>query len=282
MPFHFLKRTGDRSLVTHVGFSRAPTYSSFRSRSGREAAVSRSRYAFLQRNATIARPIGSTRELKSFDLATSIASTTNPYTAITFAEPGFVANTSFSSPGVAQPYFEINAVQQGSAYFQRIGSKIRMKSILIRALFAAPISVSTTGQTATIEGSVRCLVVYDRQTSGAPPTANQILSVNSSGIYDYSSVFIPNRSRFLVLRDKILKLDTASGLTQIFDEYIKCDLDTEYQSSSTNSTISTAGTVGDITTGAVYFISFYTQGSYTTTVGPTMLSYISRLRYYDA
>ena len=281
MPFHFLKRTGDRSPVTHVGFSRAPTYSSFRSRSGREAAVSRSRYAFLQRNATIARPIGSTRELKSFDLATSIASITNPYTAITFAEPGFVANTSFGAPGVAQPYFEINAVQQGSAYFQRIGSKIRMKSILIRALFAAPISVSTTGQTETIEGSVRCLVVYDRQTSGAPPTANQILSVNSSGIYDYSSVFIPNRSRFLVLRDKILKLDTASGLTQVFDEYIKCDLDTEYQSSSTNSTISTAGTVGDITTGAVYFISFYTQGSYTT-VGPTMLSFISRLRYYDA
>ena len=280
MPLHFLKRTG-RQSVTHVGFGRPSTYSSFRSRADREAAVSRSRYAFLQRNATIARPIGSTRELKSFDLATSIASITNPYTAITFAEPGFVANTSFGSPGVAQPYFEINAVQQGSAYFQRIGSKIRMKSILIRALFAAPISISTTGQTETIEGSVRCLVIYDRQTSGSPPTANSILSVNSSGIYDYSSIFIPNRSRFLVLRDKIMKLDTASGLTQVFDEYIKCDLDTEYQSSSTNSTISTAGTVGDITTGAVYFISFYTQGTYTT-VGPTMLSFISRIRYYDA
>jgi len=161
---------------------------------------------------------------------------------------------------------ELNCVSQGATSYNRIGTKILMKSIDFRAVFY--IVGATPVQTA-----IRYMIVYDHQPNGAFPAFSDILSANISTAPTFNSgVNMANRSRFIVLRDRVQSLDPdGSGGIVSVKEFIKTRLETQFKSNTPS--------IGDITTGALYFVAF--------SQGATAASYVTfgdatcRLRYFD-
>lgn len=132
----------------------------------------------------MAQPRTGPTELKSTDQAT---------TAIAFLTAGTVALV------VAPPL-------EGASFYQRVGRRIRMKSIELRG----EIQPSNGNAAAVTRQFARLLVIYDRQANGALPAVADILTgynaagATSSTVYD--GLNMNNRDRFLVLRDRKLYL----------------------------------------------------------------------------
>lgn len=122
---------------------------------------------------------------------------------------------------------------------------------------------------------VRCMVIYDRQPNGAYPAIADVLSVNDAGVAAggvFTGLNITNKSRFLILADKVITLDPGSGQTMYFDIYRKLPrLEAQYKAS--------AGTIADLSTGSILLLVFEAN-----TVGANIGSCAaleSRIRYFD-
>lgn len=194
-------------------------------------------------------------ELKGFDL-------NNPTGSAALSLWGSCA---FSEPAAAYlGITELNDVQQGAAFYNRVGSKISSTSLLVRfSVFQATTPISAT---------IRYAIVYDRQCNGAAPAITDIFGVNGNGAGNNAGVNLTNRGRFLVLRDKCVTIDPASCLCEDVEEYCKLpQLETEFKA--------TGGTIGDISTGAFYLIVGLVAGVGAGTVA--LNSLYSRLRYLD-
>ena len=132
----------------------------------------------------------SPNEIKSFD-----CTVTNPYTggpnglhtigSITPLEP------SVAFAGLT----EINCIPQGTANWERVGSKIVVRSIRVRF-------VSLLMGTNPVSSTFRWMLVYDRQPGGAFPTIDDILARNigTAPVFS-SSISMDNSRRFVFLRD---------------------------------------------------------------------------------
>lgn len=188
----------------------------------------------------------------------------------------------------------LNGVQEGSAFYNRIGRKISMKSLH----WTGAIQQNTTVHTSTDQDWLRILIVYDRQTNGAFPVGNDVLlNYDDQGTAaggPYAGLNLNNADRFVVLRDKRINLCNrilsdnlappsnesilGSGLINYqFDptinEYIDLKgLEVHYRS-STN-----PANVGDIATGAIYLC--FQMGS-TAATNNYQLHVNTRLRYWD-
>jgi len=174
-----------------------------------------------------------------------------------------IAATGYTEPAAFAGYTCLNEVQQGATAYNRIGSKITMKSISLRAQFY-------TGTPATDLGVIRCMLVYDRQTNAAAPTLASILSDNVSTAPAFSSgINISNKNRYQILRDQFFNVDPAQGENHYVNLYCKGRWVAEYGSN--------AGNVGDIQTGAVFFIAFQLM----VTGNCACQSIQSRIRYFD-
>jgi len=171
-----------------------------------------------------------------------------------------------SEPAVAfTGITELNCVAQGATSYNRIGTKILMKSIDFRAIF------SMTGSGPT-QSTFRYMIVYDRQPNGAFPAFSDILSTNiSTAPSFFSGVNMANRSRFIVLRDRIQSLDADGTGTVSVKEFIKTKLETQFKTN--------AGNIGDITTGALYLVAFALTGSAVSYIN--MSAPTCRIRYFD-
>jgi len=138
--------------------------------------------------------------------------------------------------------------------YQRVGRKITLKSLQIRGLLL-PSDDTTADQ------QIRMLIVFDKQSNGAAPTWGDVIkSQNISGTTSSTHmdmVNLDNRDRFEIIRDRtwsITKRDTTatqafsgSPTTICVNEFIKLgDRQTVYNAG-------TAGTVGDIQSGSLYF-----------------------------
>lgn len=148
----------------------------------------------------------------------------------------------------------LNGCIAGSQNYQRIGRKIHLKSLQIRGLLL-PADDTTQDQ------QIRMLVVYDKQANGAAPTYGDVIkSQNIAGTTSSSHmdmVNLDNRDRFEIIRDRtwaIAKRDTTatsafsgSPTTICVEEFVRLqDRETIYNAG-------TAGTVGDIQSGSLYF-----------------------------
>jgi len=193
----------------------------------------------------------STMEVKCFDQRVAAVALTT------------VAATAFQEPAAFAGYTCINEVQQGATAYNRIGSKITIKSISVRAQFY-------TGTPATDLGVFRWMIVYDRQTNGAAPTLAAMLSDNVATAPAFSSgINISNKNRFQVIRDGFCNMDPAQSENHFVNVYCKGRWTSEY---STN-----AGNIGDLQTGAIYFIAFDLM-----VAGAIAVQTIqSRIRYFD-
>lgn len=174
----------------------------------------------------------------------------------------------------------LNGLQTGAGYFNRIGSKIRMKSIQLRGVI--------TQSATAVEGYLRMLIVYDKQSNGTLPDLVDIIeSRNNAGTAlttIYSQAKTENRERFEIIRDKVWRNPSATftGGVQTngpsypgvddsweFNEFIKLN---SKKVSYKNST----GGISDITTGSlmVFFFCAGTDSAWT-------CNWSSRLRFYD-
>lgn len=102
----------------------------------------------------------------------------------------------------------LNGIQLGTGFFNRIGNKIRMKSIQLESHFIC--TTNSAPATATRDYAIRIMIIYDRQPNGAVPTIANILSNydQNGAAWPYASdKFVwcqtnPNfRDRFLIVRD---------------------------------------------------------------------------------
>lgn len=199
-------------------------------------------------------------EVKCFDVAVLQPVTTDPYGlrsvgAVTAAEPAtaFVGMT------------ELNCVAQGSTSYNRIGTKILIKNIQFRC---------TTQQIGSgpTQSCARFMLVYDHQPNGAFPGLTEILADNISGNTLFTSgVNMSNRSRFIVLRDKIVNYEVNGDSGAVIDWFVKTKLETQFKSST--------NTIGDITSGALYFIAFANSSSAVMMIMPQQIH--CRIRYFD-
>jgi len=197
------------------------------------------------------RRVGNT-EVKSFDVTVAAANVV-AVSAVAGTEPG-AAYTGLT---------EINCIAQGATVANRIGNKVVVKSVQICA------EVSS-GAAAAVAG-LRAMLVYDKQPNGAFPAIADILLDQPAGTgMALSSINIANKSRFVFIRDQFFTIDPGVGQEYILKLYAKGRWETEYGSN--------AGNIGDIKTGALYMLLFYTR--YGTAV-PALSLFHSRIRYFD-
>jgi len=213
------------------------------------------------------------REIKTLDGVQSTVYTIvyvpDTQTGLTFNDAPFIQN--------------VVRVQQGAGIANRIGNKIALKSLRIRAT----LELTTNGGTPPPQ-SARFMVIYDRQVNGTYPAVNSVLSdvqTNNSVVAgDFLSSINPNfYDRYIVLCDKIFIIGngptggTDNGPTEmkqfIIDEFIKLKgLEVQFAGS-------TAGApIADLNTGALYMIGWGDQGN---GHEPYFMTVKYRLRYYD-
>jgi len=157
--------------------------------------------------------------------------------------------------------FTLNLISPGTGSYNRIGRKIQMKSVRLYGI--ANMVWKTAATTGAIRGNtLRIVVVFDQQPSGAVPTFDTIFGHTLQDATESTSFLDPikydSMGRFKILRDERIDSnptfvnDTGgtvdSGTNRChFDIYIKLgNLETVYSGQSSPCTIA------DVSTGALY------------------------------
>jgi len=173
---------------------------------------------------------------------------------------------------------------QGAAAFNRVGSKITLRSIRIRG--------NVTPALTNIGGLARILVVYDKQANAALPVwTDVILGVTSAGAASSTitdGINMANRDRFIVLADEQFNLPSLTYAAGVqtnqaypfeknpsmfnFDRFINMK-DAEMHFNNTN-----GGTFADIQTGSV---SIFIAQEVGTTPNAWFFNFSTRARYRD-
>jgi hypothetical protein len=247
--------TGRRTGVTKVTFTRGGSGVAAAQKSARKARI----YAARNMSAgyAIRGSLGrsSRAELKGFDISNAAgAAALNTWGSIASAEPGaaFLGMT------------ELNDIGQGSTFYNRVGAKVCMTSLVVR--------FSLMQLTTPITGSVRYAIVYDKQCNGTFPAITDIFGVNGPNAGNNAGVNLTNRARFTVLRDKTVNIDPAQQLVFDVEEYCKLpQLEAEFKTSG--------GTIGDLSSGAIYFMAGLIAANGAGTIGLGNLQ--TRVRYLD-
>ena len=155
----------------------------------------------------------------------------------------------------------LNGLANGSDASTRVGRKVTLKSVLVRASVAlAPTSVGGS--------PIRILVVYDKQANATAPAVTDILLADAFT----SQNNLSNRDRFVTVFDQVtdpLSVQNNFSVNQVM--FKRINMETMFNAGS-------AGTIGDITSGSLYLL--FAQNSGITVAAPTMI-YRTRVRYTD-
>lgn len=180
-----------------------------------------------------------------------------------------------------------NAVQTGAGFFNRIGSRITLKSLHLVGQIT-PGTGSPTG----VSEYLRIMVVYDKQANGATPNIADLLQDQNQTAATvvtnaWSHLNMVNRDRFQILMDDRVEVPintfTAefNNISSIIDytgevninRFIRLnDLETMFKSSSSPTT------QADISVGALYVVTFGTLSAATSGFA---FNFNARLRYWD-
>lgn len=190
--------------------------------------------------------------------------------------------TSFASNG--QRYC-LNQTLPGTGFYNRIGSRIKMKSVDITIDFF-PNTASTA-----LGNFYRIMLIYDAQTNGAMPNVSDVISsVNAAGSPTsgyWQGLNMNNRDRFLILRDWMWSTlgegatpgtaaTTSSVLTRPVTNPIKWHIKLRGLETMYKGETAPLGSVSDIATGGLYLWCWAGAGS-----GILQGVFTSRLRFYD-
>lgn len=177
---------------------------------------------------------------------------------------GLLAAVAGTEPAAAYTGLtEVNLVRQGATVAERIGNKIMIKSIQLTFELACVAAAN--------QGMCRAMLIYDKQPNKAfPAIGDVILSQPGAVVHPLSGINIANKSRFQMIRDEYINMDSGTGLAQTRKWYCKGRWETEFGANG--------GTIGDINTGAMYFICYYLTAI---TAPPNVQYMAARVRYYD-
>lgn len=217
----------------------------------------------FKRQKTMAMTLATKPELKAYDIS-----------------QGF---SDFENTG----HFEIlNTPIKGDDRYERNGRAIRMKSIQIQARVG--ITLPTT--TDITEDYLRYMIVYDKQSNGAPPSLGDLLRDSNAGNQTsaFSQINLDNRDRFEILKDVAFPTAyfspaTAASRTNqnILDKVrstVNVDLFIPLKGREVVFNSNNAGSAADIQTGALYLM---TTNQETANNNLYTMEYTTRLRYYD-
>ena len=133
----------------------------------------------------------------------------------------------------------LNGVARGDDINQRVGRRVRLASLQASIVnYVTP----ATG----IDQTHRCLIVYDKQSNGVAPAITDVL-VSASTV---AMPNLDNRQRFVILYDKLMHLNAAAEPGSMVAFKINKRLPYGVQFNSGD-----AGTVADIQTGGLFFIT---------------------------
>lgn len=164
----------------------------------------------------------------------------------------------WTTPGAT---FLLNGLVPGSLATQRIGRKVSIKTLYVRAT----VQLATTSVRG---GNIRMMVFYDKQANGTAPLVTDVLVDDSF----YSPNNLSNRDRFVVLCDHVFEaIGTQADYQKSMVLHKKLNLETMFNAG-------TAGTIADITSGSIYIM--FAQSGTIGTGNPTA-SWYSRIRYTD-
>lgn len=161
-------------------------------------------------------------------------------------------------------FVTVNGMTKGTDIYQRIGRRVKMTSFHIRGW----VLQNQNGAAASAD-QLRMLVVYDREPNGSVPGIAEILQdTNNAGSTftdSTSHMNLVNSDRFAILKDftwAVVQANaSANQPAQALGDYStnitikynkKLNLDVKYNSGN-------AGTIADITTGALYVVTIGTQ-----------------------
>lgn len=148
----------------------------------------------------------------------------------------------------------LNACQLGTDATQRIGRKIVMRSILMRYIQTLQDNAGATDPIAgATAGSIRVMIVLDMQANGTALTVADVL-VGAGGTANVAGNNLNNRERFRVLFDKFRVIDPSGPRNVMFKCYKKINIPVQFNGGN-------AGTIGDIQTGALWWLAMSTIDS---------------------
>lgn len=193
-----------------------------------------------------------------------------------------------ATTNTATSSFVLNLVPNGATSYQRVGKRIKMKSV--RLMGNAALTTGPTATTLDQNGNIlRMVVVYDKQPSGAQPIWSDIFGYTPQNGTEDSTVLSPlkydNVDRFTVLRDRKICINPAAVIAggtvnemtsqQDFDEFIPLKgLESLFSGQSGTMTIA------DISSGALY-VYFRAILNNSTTEWSISANSVARLRYLD-
>lgn len=161
----------------------------------------------------------------------------------------------------------LNGCAQGTDANQHIGRTTRMKSLYW--LWEGAVAPTTTGQ-----GSMRLVILYDKEAEGAAPTiaaGDQTDAFNQDDIV--AQMNLNNRDRFVTLLDEVVECIGTAGPQSFFRKgYRKIDLPCVFNAGS-------GATIAAINTGSVYAFQ-WNSGVFGVAGAPTVLQ--TRIRFEDA
>lgn len=177
----------------------------------------------------------------------------------------FVKNTSYSyfrgNDKLTNTGYCLNAMFKGTSGYQRLGNKIRLKSLQVSGWI-----VKYTGDYWPPPTKLRIIIVYDKQTNGAAPQLNTILKSHlnvGTPVTDINSMInMGERNRFEILKDCSFYMDgeQVSGNGEI-NNYEPGTMDNKklvnfYLKLKGRPTVfgvdANAGTIGDVKSGGLY------------------------------
>lgn len=171
------------------------------------------------------------------------------------------ASAAWTTPGAT---FLLNGLVPNSTATGRIGRKVVMKSLLLRA----ELRLATTS---TQGGYGRYLVIYDRQANGAFPTGGVTDILLFDGMQ--SPMNLSNKDRFMIVAEGYFDRVSTQGdyVTSGVEVYKKLNLPVQFNSG-------TAGTIADIATGSLFVM--FAQNATIGTAAPSVV-WTTRVRYTD-
>lgn len=186
------------------------------------------------RDSTFPRPKGTGKKMRTTFPA--------PRRVIANKETGFVdlasANYAYDTTGTITL---LATVPQGASVNQRVGKKIRWKSIQCRGINFA--------NTSAVFNDCAMLIVYDKRPTGQLPAITDVLNTVSSRSFNNDA----NSGRFVILKRHDFNLVGSSttpteASTCDADFFLKIDRDVEFAAAGT-------GAIADISLGALYLIT---------------------------
>lgn len=158
----------------------------------------------------------------------------------------------------------LNPMVGGNTVQQRVGIKVVMKSVLIRATIGW-----NGGQTTSAPSQVRFVVVFDKQANGSVAGRTDVFQ---DGTYCNSPIQVANAERFVVLADEFSQIGDNGQFCVTWECFRKMNLEVIYGDST--ATVPRTGAL-------LLFVAANSLSSDVTTAHFPLVEFYSRIRYTD-